>query len=370
IIIGVLLVSLAAIVLVALWWWALGRRERAIADEMRHLYQMVNQQKQIMDGVNSALSAGIILNVLNGVIYYANQSYVQMTGLSQPDLTGLSYRNLNADMARSLVTHTQAVYQSKKMASFTEVLPIKGAPRHFLTSCSPFCSESGAILGVVSVYNDIMDLVMAQRRAQHMITQTVAVFVRAIEAVDPYLCGQSSFTAKLAVALARYLDKSDDVTLTTLRTAASLSQIGMIQLPRELLTKSDKLNDEERALLKKHVEYAHKALEGIEFGIPVLEAIIQMYERTDGSGYPAGLKDEQISLNAKILAVANTFCALMRPRSYRSALDTQQAVYVLTAKPYKYDLKVVQALIDFLKSEQGGVFLKRLLSGELADSTS
>ncbi|MDR2743873.1 MAG: PAS domain-containing protein, partial [Desulfovibrio sp.] len=193
IIIGVLLVTLAAIVLVALWWWALGRRERAIADEMRHLYQIVNQQKQIMDGVNSALSAGIILNDLNGVIYYANQSYAQMTGLNQPDLTGLSYRNLNADMGRSLVTHTQAVYQSKKMASFTEVLPIKGVPRHFLTSCSPFCGDNGVILGVVSVYNDIMDLVMAQRRAQHMITQTVAAFVRAIEAVDPYLCGQSSF---------------------------------------------------------------------------------------------------------------------------------------------------------------------------------
>ncbi|MDR2054944.1 MAG: PAS domain-containing protein [Desulfovibrio sp.] len=370
IIIGVLLVALAAIILVAFWWWALGRRERAIADEMRHLYQLVNQQKQIMDGVNSALSAGIILNDLNGVIYYANQSYVQMTGLNQPDLTGLSYRNLTPDMARSLVTHTQAVYQSKKMASFTEVLPIKGVQRHFLTSCSPFCSESGVILGVVSVYNDIMDLVMAQRRAQHMITQTVAVFVRAIEAVDPYLCGQSSFTARLAVALAHHLDKNDDVTLVTLRTAASLSQIGMIQLPRELLTKSDKLNDEERALLKKHVEYARNALEGIEFGIPVLEAIVQMYERIDGSGYPAGLKDEQISLNAKILAVANTFCALMRPRSYRSALDTQQAINIFTAKPYKYDLKVVQALVDFLKSEQGGVFLKRLLSGELTDSTS
>ncbi|MDR3357866.1 MAG: PAS domain-containing protein [Desulfovibrio sp.] len=370
IIIGALLVSLAAIVLVALWWWALGRRERAIADKMRYLYQIVNQQKQIMDGVNSALSAGIILNDLNGVIYYANQSYAQMTGLSQTDLTGLSYKNLNADMARSLVTHTQAVYQSKKMASFTEVLPINGAARHFLTSCSPFCGENGVILGVVSVYNDIMDLVMAQRRAQHMITQTVAVFVRAIEAVDPYLCGQSSFTAKLAVALARYLEKNDDATLATLRTAASLSQIGMIQLPRDLLNKSEKLNDEERALLKKHVEYARKVLEGIEFGIPVLETIVQMYERIDGSGYPAGLKDEQISLNAKILAVANTFCALMRPRSYRSALDAQQAINVFTTKPYKYDLKVVQALIEFLKSEQGGVFLKTLLSGELTDSES
>jgi PAS domain S-box-containing protein len=363
-IISVLVIALATIVLLALWWWALGRRERAIADEMRHLYQILNQQKQIMDGVNSALSAGIILNDLNGMIYYANQSFGQISGMTMQNLIGLSYRNLNADMARSLVTHTQAVYQSKKLASFTEVLPVNGAQRHFLTSCSPFCGDNGEVIGVVSVYNDIMDLVMAQRRAQHMITQTVAVFVRAIEAVDPYLCGQSSFTAKLAVALAHYLDKSDDITLTTLRTAASLSQIGMIQLPRELLTKTDKLTAEERAMLEKHVEYARNALAGIEFGIPVIDAITQMYERLDGSGYPAGLKGEQISLNAKILGVANTFCALMRPRSYRSAMDTQQAINLLSAKPYKYDPAVLQALVDFLKSDQGGIFLQNLSSGQ------
>jgi HD-GYP domain-containing protein (c-di-GMP phosphodiesterase class II) len=207
-----------------------------------------------------------------------------------------------------------------------------------------------------------MDLVMAQRRAQHMVNQTIAVFVRAIEAVDPYLRGQSELTTKLAVALAPRLDKGDEVTLVTLRTAASLSHIGMIQLPRELLTKTEKLTEEERALLRRHVEYARNALEGIEFGIPVMEAISQMYERMDGSGYPAGLKGEQICLNARILAVANTFCALMRPRSYRSALDTQQAIGMLSTAPLKYDLKVIQALVDFLKTEQGGVFLKSLTS--------
>lgn len=126
--------------------------------------------------------------------------------------------------------------------------------------------------GVVSVYSDITDLVLAQQRAQHMITQTVAVFVRAIEAVDPYLCGQSTFTAQLAVALAYCLGLNNAETVATLRTAASLSQIGMIQLPRELLTKSGALSPAEREELHRHVEYARRALEGIDFGLPVLEA--------------------------------------------------------------------------------------------------
>lgn len=355
-----LVTALAGIVLVALWWWLVGRQERAVADQMRRLYLVVNQQKQIMDGVNSALSAGIVLNDLSGVIYYVNQSYARMTGLSVEQLRGLPHSRLPSDLARSLVTHTLAVNQTEGMASFTEALPVEGRTRHFLTACSPFRDDKGRMSGVVSVYSDITELVLAQQRAQHMITQTVAVFVRAIEAVDPYLCGQSTFTAQLSVTLAYCLGLNDAETLATLRTAASLSQIGMIQLPRELLTKTGALSSEERARLQRHVEYARRALTGIDFGLPVLEAISQMYERLDGSGYPEGLKGDQICLNARILAVANTFCALVRPRSYRTAHGMERALAILNETPRKYDPQVVRALQGFLQTGQGREFFQKL----------
>lgn len=355
-----LVTALAGIVLVALWWWLVGRQERAVADQMRRLYLVVNQQKQIMDGVNSALSAGIVLNDLSGVIYYVNQSYARMTGLSVEQLRGLPHSRLPSDLARSLVTHTLAVNQTEGMASFTEALPVEGRTRHFLTACSPFRDDKGRMSGVVSVYSDITELVLAQQRAQHMITQTVAVFVRAIEAVDPYLCGQSTFTAQLSVTLAYCLGLNDAETLATLRTAASLSQIGMIQLPRELLTKTGALSAEERARLQRHVEYARRALTGIDFGLPVLEAISQMYERLDGSGYPEGLKGDQICLNARILAVANTFCALVRPRSYRMAHGMERAMAILNETPRKYDPQVVRALQGFLQTGQGREFFQKL----------
>lgn len=355
-----LVTALAGILLAALWWWLVGRRERAVADQLRGLYQVVNQQKQIMDGVNSTLSAGIVLNDLNGVIYYVNQSYAHMAGRSVEELPGLAYTELAPDLARSLVTHTLAVHQSGTLSSFTEALPVDGQQRHFLTASSPFRDEEGQMTGVVSVYSDITDLVLAQQRAQHMITQTVAVFVRAIEAVDPYLCGQSAFMARLAVTLASGMGLNDVGMLATLRTAASLSQIGMIQLPRDLLAKTGALTPDERALLQNHVEYARQALEGIDFGLPVLEAISQMYERLDGSGYPAGLKGENICLSARILAVANTFCALVRPRSYRMAHDVRQAMSILAETPPKYDPTVVRALEDFLQTGPGRAFLAAL----------
>lgn len=131
--------------------------------------------------------------------------------------------------------------------------------------------------------------------------------------MDAYLRGHSDFTAQLAVLLARQLGRDDPETLATLRTAAKLSQLGMIQLPKELLTKSGSLTPDERAQLERHVDYAREALAGIDFGLPVLEAMTQMHERLDGSGYPDHLQGENICPNARILAVANTFCAWSVP---------------------------------------------------------
>lgn len=362
-----LVIALAGIMLAALWWWLVGRRERAVADQLRRLYTVVNQQKQIMDGVNSALSTGIVLNDLNGVIYYANQSFARMADIDVDALRGRPHTELGPDLARSLVTHTLAVHQSGGLSSFTEALPVEGNQRYFFTSCTPFRDEAGRMTGVVSVYSDVTDLATAQQKAQQMVNQTVNAFVRAIETVDSYLRGHSALTAQLAVTLAYCLVKTDPVTLSTLRTAANLSQIGMIQLPKELFTKSGLLTPEERALLQNHVEYAKHALAGIDFGLPVMEAISQMYERMDGSGYPENLSGDAICENARILAVANTFCALVRSRSYRLAHSVEQAMDILGEQPPKYDMRVVEALRQFLPTEQGKAFLALLESDRTED---
>ncbi len=359
---SLIMAALAGGLLAALWWSLVSRNERAVAEQMHKLYLVVNQQKQIMDGVNSALSAGIVLNDLNGVIHYANQSFARLCGREKAtELRGQKYSELDMELARSLVTHTLAVHRAGEPFSFAEALLVDGKLRYFLTSCTPFRDENGRLSGMVSVYSDMTDIAVAQQRSQQMVAQTVNAFVKAIEAVDTYLRGQSAFTAQLAVSLAGGLGRNDAETLATLRTAANLSHVGMIQLPKDLLTKTGALSAQERALLQQHVEFAREALADIDFGLPVLEAITQMYERLDGSGYPLALGDAGICLNARILAVANTFCALMRPRSYREAHSTEDALNILSETPPKYDATVVGSLRAFLKTEQGMVFLEHLL---------
>ena len=359
---------LVGVMLAALWWSLVSRNERAVAEQMHRLYLVVNQQKQIMDGVNSALSAGIVLNDLNGVIHYANQSFARMCAMDTAALRGKKYSELGMELAHSLVTHTLVVNRSGEPFNFAEALLVDGKLHYFLTSCTPFRDENGRLSGMVSVYSDMTEMALTQQRSQQMVAQTVNAFVRAIEAVDTYLRGQSAFTAQLAVALADGLGRNDAETLATLRTAANLSHVGMIQLPKELLTKTGALSDEERALLKKHVGFAREALADIDFGLPVLEAITQMYERLDGSGYPAGRTNGAICEHARILAVANTFCALVRPRSYREAHDTDDALKILSETPPKYDLSVVNALRVFLTTEPGRAFMAQLLADQQPNS--
>ena len=192
-----------------------------------------------------------------------------------------------------------------------------------------------------------------------MIWKTVNALSTSIEVVDPYLRGQSAHTGELALHMAALLNW-DDTRRNTLHIAACLFQLGMLRLPRGLIAKNDRLTPEERQLLQSHVNYAKSMLDGIDFGLPVVDVIMQMYERMDGSGYPNGLQGDAIFEEARLLAVANTFCALLRPRSYRQACAADQALHILSQENAKYDQRFVETLHIFLAGEQGKNFVTKL----------
>ena len=359
--------AIALLVIGMFWWWFVGRRERAVAGELKKLYHTVNQQHQLLHGINSSMADGIMMLDREGIVQYTNEAFAAMAGKGIDDMIGHSLSSsFGKQAAERIIRHAGQVLRGGKVATFNEELALAKGRRNLRIACSPFQQEDGAVTGVVAVFQDMTDLVQAQRRAQAMVHQTINVLVRAIEAVDPYLRGQSMHTGLLAAELARTMHLgAEDV--TTVRTAASLSQIGMIQLPRELVNKTSALTPEERQELEQHVEYAKSSLEGIDFGLPVQEAIYQMHEHSDGSGYPRRLQGEDISLNARVLGVANTFCALVRPRSYRQAHAVEGALEILSVQPPQYDPAVVQALRSYLATPQGEEFLSALQHDEVGE---
>jgi len=106
--------------------------------------------------------------------------------------------------------------------------------------------------------------------------------------------------------------------------------VGKIRIPLEILSKPSKLNELEFSLIKDHASSGHDILKAVEFPWPVAEIVWQHHERLDGSGYPRGLKGDQILLEARILAVADVVEAIMSDRPYRAGLGIDAALEVIS----------------------------------------
>jgi putative nucleotidyltransferase with HDIG domain len=153
----------------------------------------------------------------------------------------------------------------------------------------------------------------------------VGAVAEAVEIKDPQTAGHQRRVAQLAAAIAREMDFSLN-RLEGIRVAGLLHDIGKIAIPSEILSKPGKLNHLEGEFIKSHCQVGFDLLRNIDFPWPILQAILQHHERLDGSGYPAGLRDADITLEARILAVADVMEAMVCERSYGPAQRIDQAL--------------------------------------------
>jgi HD-GYP domain-containing protein (c-di-GMP phosphodiesterase class II) len=167
----------------------------------------------------------------------------------------------------------------------------------------------------------------------------------AIAARDPYTASHQRRVAQVAQHIGLEMGLSKDH-LQVLWMAAVIHDLGKIAIPAEILAKPTKLTDIEFSLIKKHPEVAHSILRPIEFHNQMTTIILQHHERVNGSGYPFGLKEEEILLEAKILAVADVFEAMCSHRPYRPALGIELASVELRRNSgIFYDREVVEACL-------------------------
>jgi putative nucleotidyltransferase with HDIG domain/PAS domain S-box-containing protein len=154
---------------------------------------------------------------------------------------------------------------------------------------------------------------------------TVEAFAEAVEMKDPKTAGHQRRVAQLAVAIAREMGFSLN-RLEGLKVAGLLHDIGKIAVPSEILGKPGVISDLESEFIKSHCQAGFDLLENVDFPWPVQQAILQHHERLDGSGYPAGLTDADIILEARILGVADVVETMMGARPYGSAQDIDEAL--------------------------------------------
>jgi putative two-component system response regulator len=152
----------------------------------------------------------------------------------------------------------------------------------------------------------------------------------------------------------------DDKHRDALEFGAILHDIGQVRIPEVILLKAGPLTEEEWEEMRKHPEEGARMIEGIPYLSPAIPIVLHHHERWDGGGYPHGLRGEEIPIEARVLAVADTFDAMTSDRTYRKALDPSVAYNeIVRQSNHQFDPKVVEA---FLKCWQRGEYQKIIRS--------
>jgi|694.fasta_scaffold37193_1 PAS domain S-box-containing protein len=184
------------------------------------------------------------------------------------------------------------------------------------------------------------------------LTNTVQVVTMITAVSDPYTSGHERRVAQLAVAIGKELRFSDP-RLEGLKVAGHLHDVGKVACPTQILTKPGKISPIEYQLIQAHAQAGYDILHTMEWPWPVAEVALQHHERMDGTGYPNGLKGDEILLEARIVAVADVVEAMASHRPYRVGLGLEKALAeILQGRGTKYDAAVVDACLK-LFNEQG-----------------
>jgi len=189
-------------------------------------------------------------------------------------------------------------------------------------------------------------------RLHKTLNDSVVTMGAIVEMKDPYTAGHQLQVARLAAAIAQEMGLQD-AQVNIIRTAAAIHDIGKIYVPSDILAKPGKLGALEVSIIRTHAQGSYDILKNIDFGGPVAQIALQHHERLDGSGYPQGLKESEIMLEAKILAVADVVEAISSHRPYRPSLGIDNALEEIKNNRDKlYDAAVVDACLKIFNENR------------------
>jgi HD-GYP domain-containing protein (c-di-GMP phosphodiesterase class II) len=191
--------------------------------------------------------------------------------------------------------------------------------------------------------------VAAERKIKRSLIGTVQALAATIELRDPYTAVHQRRVADIAVGIGRLLGLSA-TQLCGLDLAATIHDIGKLGVPAEILAKPGRISQPEYELIKGHAAAGAEVVKAVDFPWPIRDIIWQHHERMDGSGYPRGLKGDEILLEARILAVADVTEAMASHRPYRKALGIDAALAEIeSGRGTRYDARCVDACLKLFR---------------------
>ncbi len=299
---------------------------------------------------------GFWMTDLGGRLLEVNAAYCRMSGYSEKELLAMTIAELEATESRSEAqAHMQTI-----MARGSD----RFETRHRRKDGSVFDVEANvqyqAVEGgrMVCFVTDITERKQIEQREHEVASRieralfgTIGTVSRMMDLRDPYTSGHERRVGEVGAAIAAEMGLDANVQ-RGLRVAGSLHDVGKITVPAEILSKPGKLSALEYEMIKAHAEQGYEILKDIDFPWPVAEVARQHHERMDGSGYPRGLKGDQIAMEARILAVADAVEAMSSHRPYRPGAGIEKALAEIEqGRGATYDAKVADACLRLFRDK-------------------
>lgn len=212
--------------------------------------------------------------------------------------------------------------------------------------------STGFVEDITAQIARVQDKLVYAEKLDKSFSEMLAAFSIAMEQRDPYTVGHQKNVAYLSVAIARELGLAE-VQIKCLETAALTHDIGKIGIPSEILTKPSSLTHLEFEMIKTHSQAGYDILKQVHFPGPVADIVLEHHERLNGSGYPRGLKGEDIRLETRIVSVADVVDAMTSMRPYRTALGLDAALSEISkGRDTLFDRQVVDACLKLFNEKK------------------
>lgn len=317
----------------------------------------------ILDGVESPI---LLLNK-DAKIIFANRNFLEFVEFSFDDVLDEDYIALLPSNINLLPCTYDSLYPSSD-----NQISLSEQGRNFFAFDAAITDQkekfcySLYLLQPIGVASE--NLAEKKRRFKTFCTQSMLRFVSSFELSELDDLLHQHRVGRLAIAIAKKMGLSEDI-FDALYFSAIVMNSGELFVPSEIMQSPNQLSDIEFSYVKTHPEVGYNLLRDIQFIWPLPEIVLQHHERIDGSGYPRGLQNDDILIEAKILGVADTIEAMSSDRPYRNAFEIETILKVVKRLGgVKLDPRIVAAALELFQRDQYQFCDLNRLKGLSADS--
>ncbi len=259
-------------------------------------------------------------------IHYINKFFLKLRNLDMDTTLGeYCYNISNGGKMCNCCAVNQAIQSGEKtMISRKDILQ-DGSVRFVDDYAIPLYTADDGTQYILEIMANRTQEMLAYEQRDRDYNEILSILSSLLEAKDQYTASHSHSVHKIAVNLAKAMNL-DNNEIFDISVAANLHDIGKVRVPHAIINKPGGLTDEEYAVIKNHPITSFEMLQGLSSFTKIKETVKHHHERYDGRGYPDGLKGDEISIGAKIIAVADTYDAITSTRSYRKALSHEYAL--------------------------------------------